>query len=460
MIGKSIVAVSDVHLGMIVGENKPESEKYRESQFMDFLDTLDFSKISDFVLLGDILDFWRHDYLNVVVDESRCVDKLRELKKKHDETNFHYIAGNHDYHIIWLTERGADYPFDIRKSVEIKSKDQVFYFTHGYELEVLSWKLYKSIPLYEEFSEDMCLVGEDGSRLADILWKHYFEKITSSVDRKISYSKELSTDKQGIRKTVETECLFESYEAVPDPMQKSTLEEIAYRSEELLAQIESAQPESGEEAHKPEGEREITFRGEIPRGITATIIDKIKEQVNDLKQKAGDTIEKIDNLDIKINPLDSPDKRIKSREEEVEKLKTDIMDLSKLRNDLCSQIEKYLSLDSEIIKKILPEQLIGELKSYYNQICNLAIPDYFTIKEIAASDSRHYMFGIKKDQYLIYGHTHNAYINKAKRVANTGCWGIQNNSKDKYFLYVKIMDDNVTIMNFIDKKRGSEEWKP
>lgn len=31
MIGKSIVAVSDVHLGMIIGENKPASEKYREN---------------------------------------------------------------------------------------------------------------------------------------------------------------------------------------------------------------------------------------------------------------------------------------------------------------------------------------------------------------------------------------------------------------------------------------------
>jgi UDP-2,3-diacylglucosamine pyrophosphatase LpxH len=460
MMGKSIIAVSDVHLGMIVGEDKPDSEKHRESQFMDFLDTLDFSKVSDFVLLGDILDFWRHDYLNVVVDESHCVDKLRELKNKHPETKFHYVAGNHDYHVIWLAERGTDYPFDIRKSVEIKSKDQVFYFTHGYELEVLSWKLYKSIPLYEEFSEDMCLVGEDGSRLADILWKHYFEKITSGMDKRISYTRELSTDKLGTRKAIETECLSESYEAIPDMAQKSTLEEIASKSEGLLVQIGSAQIESGEEVHKPEGEKEITFRGEISRGITDTIIDKIKEQVNDLKQKAGDIIEKVDNLDTQISPLDSPEKRIKPREATVKDLKKDMTDLSKLRKDLCSQLEKYFDLDSEVIKKMFPEKLLEDLKSFYKQVCDLAVSDYFTIGEIAESDSRHYMFGIKKDQYLIYGHTHEAYVDKAKKVANTGCWGIQNDSKNKNFLYVKIIDDNVTIMNFIDKYRGSEEWKP
>ena len=457
MIGKSIVAVSDVHLGMIVGENKPESEKYRESQFMDFLDTLDFSKISDFVLLGDILDFWRHDYLNVVVDESLCVDRLRELKNKHTETNFHYIAGNHDYHVIWLTERGADYPFEIKKSVEIRSKDQEFYFTHGYELEVLTWKLYKSIPLYEEFSEDMCLVGEDGSRLADILWKHYFGKITSGMEKKISYSRELSADKLGTRKVVEAECLFESYEAVPDMTQKSALEEIARKSDELLVQIESTQHETGKEAYQAEGERKLTFTGEPLLGITA--IDRIKEQVSDLKQKAGALIEKIDNLDIEINPLDSPEKRIKSRDLEVEKLKADITDLSNLRKDLCSKLEKYLSLDSEKIRGKLTELLEG-LKSYYKNICDLAIPNYFTIKEIVESDSRHYMFGIKKDQYLIYGHTHKACINKNKKVANTGCWGIQNDSKNKYFLYIKITDDDVKIMNFINKKEGSKEWNP
>ena len=42
----SIVAVSDVHLGMKGANNQ---------KFIDFLESLDFEKISDFVLLGDII---------------------------------------------------------------------------------------------------------------------------------------------------------------------------------------------------------------------------------------------------------------------------------------------------------------------------------------------------------------------------------------------------------------------
>ncbi len=446
MMGKSIIAVSDVHLGMIIGDNKPDSEKQRESLFMDFLDTLDFSKISDFVLLGDILDFWRHDYLNVIDEESRYVDKLRELKNKYTGTNFHYIAGNHDYHLIWLKENGADYPTDIKKSVVIKSKDKEFYFTHGYQLEVLSWKLYKSIPLYEEFCENMCLVGEDGSQLADNLWKHFFEKMSNA--------RELSTDEIGTRKAVEPERLFEFYESVSDVTPKRTLEEIACKSEELLSQIESSQIELGEEVQNI-GEKKETTRGGVSRGITATLLD-IKEQAKDLNGKATDLNEKIEQLD-QINPFDPPEKRIKEREEKmkdlkksieelseqkeekVESLKRSMEGLSKQREDTCRDLKGKCNLNS----------LFGPLRDLYELLRDLVIPkhvDYFTIEEIAESNSRHNMFGIKKDQYLIYGHTHKAYVNEDKKVANTGCWGIQNSEKRN--LYIEIIDDKVTIMNF------------
>ena len=35
MIGKSIIAVSDVHLGLTIGKDRPEEEKHREAQFGD-----------------------------------------------------------------------------------------------------------------------------------------------------------------------------------------------------------------------------------------------------------------------------------------------------------------------------------------------------------------------------------------------------------------------------------------
>ena len=36
MIGKSIIAVSDVHLGLTIGKDRPEEEKHREAQFGDY----------------------------------------------------------------------------------------------------------------------------------------------------------------------------------------------------------------------------------------------------------------------------------------------------------------------------------------------------------------------------------------------------------------------------------------
>lgn len=445
MIGKSIIIVSDVHLGMTIGENKPKEEKYRESQFGDFLDSLDFSNISDFIFLGDILDFWRHDYLNVIVDEKCYMDKWKELKNKHIDTNFHYIVGNHDYHLLWLKEHGADYPIDIKKSVEIKSKDEVFYFIHGYQLEVLSWSLYKSLSLYEEFCEDMCLVGEEGSRFADNLWSHYLEKITGIMKLSPSYLGGVHTDKLETGKSKEFKRCFESKEVTSYITPKIMTEEIFYKSGELLSQIESRE--------KEQKLSEISL--EIPDLIIKEIqeIKKHVEAFVDKAQSSNKIIKEIELLESNISPIDPPEKRIKTREAKVVNLRKDITDLSELRENTSSLITRYLDLNSEILKKVFPD-LHEKLTNYYEWVHNFEISkhiDYFTIRELAESDARHYMFGIKKDQYLIYGHTHDAYLDKGKKVANTGCWGVQDDPKNKKLLYIKIIDDDVKIMSFISK---------
>jgi hypothetical protein len=127
------------------------------------------------------------------------------------------------------------------------------------------------------------------------------------------------------------------------------------------------------------------------------------------------------------------------QEEKVVSLKRSMEDLSKEREETCRDLKKKYNFDS----------LFGPLHDLYESLHNLVIPkhfDYFTIKEIAESNSRNNMFGIKKDQYLIYGHTHEAYVNEEKKVANTGCWGIQNSEKRN--LYIEIIDDKVMIKNF------------
>ncbi|MBN1133516.1 MAG: metallophosphoesterase family protein, partial [Methanosarcinaceae archaeon] len=119
----SIVAVSDVHLGMKGANNQ---------KFIDFLESLDFEKISDFVLLGDIIDIWRRDFTKAVIECSKPLTLLNDLI---DDTKIHYVVGNHDYYLLRLFElHGKNFPFEVKKSTVISSKSQEFFFFHGYQL--------------------------------------------------------------------------------------------------------------------------------------------------------------------------------------------------------------------------------------------------------------------------------------------------------------------------------------
>jgi UDP-2,3-diacylglucosamine pyrophosphatase LpxH len=423
MAEKSIIAVSDVHLGMIIGNGNSDEEKYekyRESQFRDFLDSLDFSNISDFVLLGDILDFWRHDFLNVIINESCHIDKLKELIKKYNrKTNFYYIAGNHDYHLLWLKENGADYPIHVDKSVEIRSNRKVFYLIHGHQLEVLSWSLYKPLFLYENFSEDMCLVGEEGSRLSHSLWKNYLENS--------SYLKP-----------------------------KSILEDISYKAEEILLKVRN---EKAQISSKISNLDEIICNVEevllhctykrLQNPSEMSNLIKIIKLINMLEgfiEEAKKSYKHILESNSDIDLLDPPEKRMDVRDSNVKNLNNALAKLTGQWNDICSMVKENFDSNSYVSK----------------EVCKLVIPENisFSIREIAESDARHYMFGIKKDQYLIYGHTHDAYVDENKSVANTGCWGIQDKPENRKFLYLEIIDDDVQIMSFVGKDRGPEKWEP
>jgi len=156
----SIVAVSDVHLGM-KGAN--------EQKFIDFLESLDFEKISDFVLLGDIIDIWRRDFTKAVIECSKSLTLLNDLV---DNTKIHYVVGNHDYYMLRLFQlHSNNFPFEVQKSTVISSQSQEFFFFHGYQLEVLCNPHYKSMKIYETFSENMCLAGDDEGNAADAGYK-------------------------------------------------------------------------------------------------------------------------------------------------------------------------------------------------------------------------------------------------------------------------------------------------
>jgi len=57
------------------------------------------------------------------------------------------------------------------KSTVIKGESKEFYFTHGYQLEVLCNPHYKSMKTYETFSEQLCLAGDDEGNAADAVYK-------------------------------------------------------------------------------------------------------------------------------------------------------------------------------------------------------------------------------------------------------------------------------------------------
>jgi UDP-2,3-diacylglucosamine pyrophosphatase LpxH len=121
-----VVVVSDVHLG---------SEKSDKAAFNSFLRSLSGDdRLTDLVLLGDIVDMWRRDASGVFLENMESVEILRDLKTK---INVHWIAGNHDYHLLKLKNRAPhyDYPFEFHETLELMDGEHTYRFMHGYEFE-------------------------------------------------------------------------------------------------------------------------------------------------------------------------------------------------------------------------------------------------------------------------------------------------------------------------------------
>ncbi|WMW21181.1 UDP-2,3-diacylglucosamine diphosphatase [Methanolobus mangrovi] len=268
----STIAVSDVHLGM---------KEAKVDKFVEFLEFVKSNKIEHLVLLGDIIDIWRRDFTKTVLE---CSKSLKTLNEMLDKTKVHYIVGNHDFYLLRLSELlGENFPFEVKKTAVIKSKNQEFFFFHGYQLEVLCNPYYKSMKTYETFSEHMCLAGDDAGNAADKLWK--------SIQSHSS--------------------LWDSLKRFPE------------------------------------------------------------------------------------NPQDA----------------------------LRSMIQP-------------PEDRIKNFNKH-----NVIEP----IEELAGAETRHFLLSIRPDQYLIYGHTHHAYVEDKNKVANTGSWGF---GEDKKLEYIEITDDKVELKEF------------
>lgn len=136
-----IVVTSDQHLGY---EN---SDKKAFNLFLDQLLTED--GVTDFVLLGDVVDMWRRDASGVFLESKDVLTRVTALQKK---MRVHYVAGNHDFHVLKL--QNHSYPFTFLKNLSLTEASFKYRFLHGYEFDSLQ---------REPLMEALCRVLSDGA---------------------------------------------------------------------------------------------------------------------------------------------------------------------------------------------------------------------------------------------------------------------------------------------------------
>jgi UDP-2,3-diacylglucosamine pyrophosphatase LpxH len=115
-----LIIVSDIHLGY---------KNADKDSFNRFLDSLQ-SDTETTVLLGDIVDMWRRDASGVFLENWDIVQKIISLKQK---MRVHYVAGNHDYHVLHM--KGHSYPFSFTKNLKFTDGDHTYTICHGYEFD-------------------------------------------------------------------------------------------------------------------------------------------------------------------------------------------------------------------------------------------------------------------------------------------------------------------------------------
>jgi predicted phosphodiesterase len=91
--------------------------------------------------------------------EAIITKKLYELQKR---TQVHYIIGNHDYSVLYFSEKVDCFPFPVLRNLHLslEGSSKKFYFTHGYEFEVLANFVYISVEKYEGMCKHLCDVRE------------------------------------------------------------------------------------------------------------------------------------------------------------------------------------------------------------------------------------------------------------------------------------------------------------
>lgn len=140
------------------------------SAFYRFLDQCGRSNdLDQLILLGDILDFWRTKDADIIEDGlyANVLNRLASM----ESNKIRYVVGNHDYNLLkYLEKRKCRVPFNVSKNYKLDYDGDKYFFTHGYELEVLANLKHFNVHEYEKFSELMCLNNDFTGAIASKAW--------------------------------------------------------------------------------------------------------------------------------------------------------------------------------------------------------------------------------------------------------------------------------------------------
>jgi UDP-2,3-diacylglucosamine pyrophosphatase LpxH len=136
----TVVVVSDQHIGY---------QNCDKQSFNSFLAGLKGqADVTDLVLLGDVVDMWRRDASGVFLENKDTLDIISLLQQT---MRVHYVAGNHDYHVLQL--QNHSYPFKFLENLTLTEGNLTLRFLHGYEFDP-----FQTPP----FMEALCRTMSDG----------------------------------------------------------------------------------------------------------------------------------------------------------------------------------------------------------------------------------------------------------------------------------------------------------
>ena len=193
-----IIAVSDVHLGY---------SKCDKASFIRFLDWIAIQEdVTDIVLAGDILDFWRRDMVGVTIESGDVIAKLINMSR--GGIRVHYIAGNHDYAVRHLEIFKNRLKFSTR--VALVEDDVIYRFIHGWEMDP---------DQNPAFFDALCYTSDVWGRRVDRVWDVY----SKWVDTPVRYIKEwlrqwwAKRDIEKMMKPPEERDFVQMYNAIASP---------------------------------------------------------------------------------------------------------------------------------------------------------------------------------------------------------------------------------------------------